>query len=63
MSLWAHLDLNQGPLPYQGSALTGLSYGPVDGMTVTRRSVDRRVRSCQIECDRWRIVGNLMRYR
>ena len=25
---WAHLDLNQGPLPYQGSALTELSYGP-----------------------------------
>ena len=26
--LWAHLDLNQGPHPYQGCALTGLSYGP-----------------------------------
>ncbi len=25
---WAHLDLNQGPHPYQGCALTGLSYGP-----------------------------------
>ncbi len=25
---WAHVDLNHGPLPYQGSALTGLSYGP-----------------------------------
>ncbi len=30
MKQWAHLDLNQGPLPYQGSALTELSYGPVD---------------------------------
>ena len=26
---WAHLDLNQGPHPYQGCALTNLSYGPV----------------------------------
>ena len=26
--LWAYLDLNQGPLPYQGSALTKLSYRP-----------------------------------
>ena len=26
--LWAHLDLNQGPHPYQGCALTELSYGP-----------------------------------
>ena len=26
---WACLDLNQGPLPYQGSALTELSYRPV----------------------------------
>src|SRR5687767_10811491 len=25
---WAYLDLNQGPLPYQGSALTELSYRP-----------------------------------
>ena len=25
---WAYLDLNQGPLPYQGSALTKLSYRP-----------------------------------
>src|SRR5699024_9530361 len=25
---WAYLDLNQGPLPYQGSALTVLSYTP-----------------------------------
>ena len=25
---WAYLDLNQGLLPYQGSALTGLSYRP-----------------------------------
>jgi hypothetical protein len=25
---WAHLDLNQGPHPYQGCALTELSYGP-----------------------------------
>jgi hypothetical protein len=28
---WACLDLNQGPLPYQGSALTELSYRPVAG--------------------------------
>jgi hypothetical protein len=27
-SPWAHLDLNQGPHPYQGCALTELSYGP-----------------------------------
>ncbi len=27
-NLWAHLDLNQGPHPYQGCALTRLSYGP-----------------------------------
>ncbi len=26
--LWAHVDLNHGPHPYQGCALTGLSYGP-----------------------------------
>ena len=26
--MWAHLDLNQGPHPYQGCALTKLSYGP-----------------------------------
>ena len=26
--LWAHLDLNQGPHPYQGCALTNLSYEP-----------------------------------
>jgi hypothetical protein len=26
--LWAHVDLNHGPRPYQGRALTGLSYGP-----------------------------------
>ena len=25
---WAHVDLNHGPHPYQGCALTGLSYGP-----------------------------------
>ena len=34
MILWAHLDLNQGPLPYQGSALTGLSYGPEGAVSV-----------------------------
>ena len=28
ISAWAHLDLNQGPHPYQGCALTRLSYGP-----------------------------------
>ena len=28
--LWAHVDLNHGPHPYQGCALTGLSYGPPD---------------------------------
>ena len=27
--LWAHVDLNHGPHPYQGCALTGLSYGPI----------------------------------
>ncbi|SVA94851.1 uncharacterized protein METZ01_LOCUS147705 [marine metagenome] len=26
---WAQLELNQRPHPYQGCALTGLSYGPV----------------------------------
>ena len=26
---WAYLDLNQGPHPYQGCALTKLSYTPV----------------------------------
>ncbi len=26
---WAHLDLNQGPHPYQGCALTRLSYRPI----------------------------------
>ena len=26
---WAYLDLNQGPHPYQGCALTRLSYRPV----------------------------------
>ena len=25
---WAHVDLNHGPRPYQGRALTELSYGP-----------------------------------
>ncbi len=28
VELWAHVDLNHGPHPYQGCALTGLSYGP-----------------------------------
>ena len=28
VKLWAHVDLNHGPHPYQGCALTGLSYGP-----------------------------------
>jgi hypothetical protein len=28
VGLWAHVDLNHGPHPYQGCALTGLSYGP-----------------------------------
>jgi hypothetical protein len=27
---WAHVDLNHGPHPYQGCALTGLSYGPLE---------------------------------
>ena len=31
-NLWAHVDLNHGPHPYQGCALTGLSYGPNDVM-------------------------------
>ena len=31
-SSWAHLDLNQGPHPYQGCALTNLSYEPEGGM-------------------------------
>ena len=26
--MWAQMDLNHRPLPYQGSALTKLSYGP-----------------------------------
>ena len=30
-SAWAHVDLNHGPHPYQGCALTGLSYGPQMG--------------------------------
>ena len=34
--LWAHLDLNQGPHPYQGCALTELSYGP-EGPRVYQR--------------------------
>ncbi len=38
---WAHLDLNQGPLPYQGSALTGLSYGPVVVRRRTRENSRR----------------------
>ena len=36
--LWAHLDLNQGPHPYQGCALTNLSYGPVP-INITRPRV------------------------
>ena len=31
VELWAHVDLNHGPHPYQGCALTGLSYGPSNG--------------------------------
>ncbi len=27
---WAHLDSDQGPQPYQGCALTKLSYAPND---------------------------------
>ena len=26
---WGYLDLNQGPLPYQGSAANRLSYSPM----------------------------------
>ena len=36
--LWAHVDLNHGPHPYQGCALTGLSYGPLDSSYSTRLS-------------------------
>ena len=38
--LWAQLDLNQRPHPYQGCALTELSYGPkwVADCTTTQRS-------------------------
>ena len=25
---WAHQDLNLGPIDYESTALTGLSYGP-----------------------------------
>lgn len=35
---WAYQDLNLGPLPYQGSALTELSYTPSTAMNVTVRS-------------------------
>ncbi len=37
--LWAYLDLNQGPLPYQGSALTKLSYRPEGSGIVSARLV------------------------
>ena len=36
---WAYLDLNQGPLPYQGSALTKLSYRPEGSGIVSARLV------------------------
>ena len=40
---WAHLDLNQGPHPYQGCALTGLSYGP-DGESECIKREETEVR-------------------
>ena len=42
---WAHLDLNQGPHPYQGCALTNLSYEPGNSfspiLTLLRSGRDR----------------------
>ena len=38
---WAHLDLNQGPHPYQGCALTRLSYGPERGASVPKGNLAR----------------------
>jgi hypothetical protein len=29
---WTHLDLNQGPLACEASALTGLSYASTEGV-------------------------------
>ena len=37
--LWAQEDLNFRPHPYQGCALTGLSYGPEDVAERRRREI------------------------
>lgn len=34
IEIWAILDLNQGPHPYQGCALTKLSYRPKNGLSI-----------------------------
>ena len=47
--LWAQLDLNQRPHPYQGCALSELSYGPnwVEDCTTTRASPSKTTdRNC-----------------
>ena len=55
---WAYLDLNQGPLPYQGSALTKLSYRPEGSGIVSARSMvaatglDPEL-NCQPSLSRW----------
>ena len=36
---WAYLDLNQGPHPYQGCALTRLSYRPESVAEATKLEV------------------------
>jgi hypothetical protein len=41
---WAHVDLNHGPHPYQGCALTGLSYGPLMTVVIKERQVYRFLR-------------------
>ena len=57
--LWAYLDLNQGPLPYQGSALTKLSYRPEGfGIVSARSVVDAtpgliRILNCQPSLSGW----------
>ena len=33
---WAHMDSNHGPQPYQGCALTKLSYAPIKRFTPNR---------------------------
>ena len=44
---WAYEDLNLGPLPYQGSALTKLSYTPATAVNVTAQRLrpSKRVES------------------